>query len=168
VLVSQFNVRESAATKIEHAMHAPIGAFAAGFADAGTVGETQRAARPTQSGAGRLGCQQQPNQGGEEGHRLLQPVMNARISEVRDLHQRYPTRCLAQRETAWTARQGKPQQTRAIAYLAFALDRLGLQRETIQVKVGREPLQQVGKLVRGDRCCALHLSPESSRFEPSQ
>ncbi len=96
MLAGQFKMRESAAAEIEHAVDAPVRAFAAGFADAGAIGETQRAARPAQSGAGCFGRQQQTDQGGEERHRLFQPVMNTGVAEFGGSQQRHPTRRLSQ------------------------------------------------------------------------
>jgi hypothetical protein len=53
------------------------------------------------------------------------------------------------------------QQGRTIDQLTLALDRLGLQRQTIEVEAGGKPLQHLGKLVRQNRCCSvLHLPPE--------
>ena len=75
---------------IEHAVDAPVRAFAAGFADTSAVSETQHAAGPAQIGAGCLRRQQPSDQGGQECHCLLQSVMNARIAEIGDLQQRHP------------------------------------------------------------------------------
>ena len=42
-------------------------------------------------------------------------------------------------------------------------NRLGLQRQTIEVEADGKPLQQRGKLARQNRCCVWHLPLESSR-----
>jgi hypothetical protein len=167
VLVGQFKMREAAAAKIEHAVDAPVRAFAAGFADTSAVSETQHAAGPAQIGAGDFRRQQASDQGGQECHRLLQSVMNAGIAEIGDLQKRHPSGCLAQRKAARATGQRQPQQARTVAYLAFSLDRFGLQRQTIEIEASRKPVQQVRELVRGSRCRGLHLLLESYHFEPS-
>src|SRR3954451_5424588 len=50
VLISQLKVREPAASEVEYAMDPPVRALAAGFADAGAVGEMERAPGPAQIG----------------------------------------------------------------------------------------------------------------------
>jgi hypothetical protein len=47
-------------------MHAPIGAFAAGFGNAGAIGHAYRTARPVQSLAGRSCRQQTGSRGGAD------------------------------------------------------------------------------------------------------
>ena len=89
MFAGQFKMREPAASEIEYAVDAPIRPFAAGFADAGAIGEAWRAVWPAQSGAGRLRRQQSPDNGREERHRLLQPVMNTGIAEFDDFQQRH-------------------------------------------------------------------------------
>ena len=42
------------------------------------------------------------------------------------------------------------------------------QSTIVKIKVGRKPLQEVGESVRRDRCCVLHLHPESARVAPGQ
>jgi hypothetical protein len=101
-------MRKPATCEIEHAVDAPVRAFAGGFADAGAVGQTQRSAGPAQIGAGRFRRQQPPDQGGEEGYRLFQPIMHARIGQFGDLQQRHPTSGLTQRKPAWAAGQREP------------------------------------------------------------
>ena len=168
MLVGQFQMREPAASEIEHAVDAPVGARAAGFAHAGAVGEAQGAAGPTQLGAGRFRRKQSFHQHRKKVRRLVQPVFHPRIAEVGDPQHGRPGRRLAQRQPARPARQRDPQQGRTIDHLALALDRLGLQRQTIEVEAGGKPLQQLGKLVCQNRCCVLHLPPESSRAAPGQ
>ena len=75
---------------------------------------------------------------------------------------------MAQRKPARAARKCYPQQPRAVDNLTLALDRFGLQSETIKIKASRKPLQQVGELVRQYRCHVLHLPLESNRFAPGQ
>jgi hypothetical protein len=58
MFVGQFEVREPAAPEVEHAVHTPVGACAAGLADAGAVSQVQPAAGPAQLGAGQLRGQQ--------------------------------------------------------------------------------------------------------------
>src|SRR5208283_1185880 len=70
VLIGQFKMREPAAAKIEHAVDAPVRAFAAGLADTSAVSETQHAAGPAQIGAVYFRRQQAPDKGGQECHRL--------------------------------------------------------------------------------------------------
>jgi hypothetical protein len=65
-------------------------------------------------------------------------------------------------------RGGQPQQHGTINNLELALDRVGRERHSIEVEVAQKRLQQVGELVRQDRCRVLHLLPESYRFEPWQ
>ena len=144
-------------------MDAPVRAGAAGFADACAVSKTQRAAGPAQVAAGYLRRQQPSDQGGQEGYRLLQSIMNAGIAELGDPQQRHPTCCLAQRESARATRQREAQQARTVADLPFSPDRCGLQRQLIKVKASRKPFQQVWELVRRDRCRGLHQPLESYR-----
>ena len=106
--------------------------------------------------------------GREESHCLLQAVMDAGIGEFRDLQQRNPSRGLAQGKPAWAARQREPQKIRAAADFPVALDCFGLPRERIEVEADRKPLQQIGELLRRDRCRVLHLSLESSRVASGQ
>jgi hypothetical protein len=108
MLVGQFEVREPAASEVEHAVDAPVGAGAAGLADAGAVGEPQAAARPAQLCAGRFRRQQPVHQGGEKPRRLVQPILDARVAEFGDPQQRRPRRRLAQRQPARPPRQCDP------------------------------------------------------------
>jgi hypothetical protein len=48
------------------------------------------------------------------------------------------------------------------------LDRLGLPRQVVEIKVGGQPAQQIAELVYGKRCFGLHLPLESNRFAPGQ
>jgi hypothetical protein len=100
VLAGQFQMREPAAAKIKHRLHAPVRAGAAGFADTRAVSAAPRAAGPAQMPAGHLRRQQPSGQGGQECHRLLQAVINAAIAEIGELQQRPPACCLAQRKPA--------------------------------------------------------------------
>ena len=86
--VGQFKMRKPTACEIEHAVDTPVRACATGFADAGAIGETQCAAGPAQPGARRLYLQQPTDNGGEERHRLFQPVMHTGIAEFDDVQQR--------------------------------------------------------------------------------
>ena len=46
---------------------------------------------------------------------------------------------------------------------------VSMEQDTIfKIKLGRKPLQEVGELVRRDRCCVLLLHPESARVAPGQ
>jgi hypothetical protein len=100
VLAGQFQMREPAAAKIKHRLHAPVRAGAAGFADTRAVSAAPRAAGPAQMPAGHLRRQQPSGQGGQECHRLLQAVINAAIAEIGEPQQRPPACCLAQRKPA--------------------------------------------------------------------
>jgi hypothetical protein len=57
---------------------------AAGFADAGAVGQAQRAAWSAQFRTWCFGREQSFHQGGEELRRLIQPVFDAGVAECRD------------------------------------------------------------------------------------
>lgn len=84
MLVGQFEMRKPAAPEIEHSVDTPVGAGAAGLADAGAIGEAQGAARPAQFGAGRFRRQQPFHQGGEKPRRLVQSVFDPRVAEFGD------------------------------------------------------------------------------------
>ena len=155
-------MREPAASEVEHAVDAPIGAGAAGLADAGAIGKAQRATGPAQLRTLCFGREQSFHQGGEEVRCLVQPVFDAGVAEVGDpLHGR-PGRCLAQRKPTGPAGKRNPQQRRATDQLSLALDRLGLQRQTIEIQAGGKPRQQIGEMVGQNRCGVLHLLPGSS------
>ena len=163
MLIRQFEMREPAASEIEHAVDAPIGAGAAGFADAGAVGKAQRATGPTQLRAWCFGREQSFHHDGEEVRCLVQPVFDAGVAEVSDpLHGR-PGRRLTQRQPTRSASKRDPQQRRATDQRPLALDRLGLQRKTIKVQTGGKTGQQIAKVVGQNRCCVSHLPPESSQ-----
>ena len=97
------------------------------------VGEAQRATGPAQLRAWYFGREQSFHQDGEEVSRLVQPVFDAGIAEISDhLHGR-PGRCLAQRQPTGSTGKRDPQQRRAANQLSLALDRLGLQRQAIEI-----------------------------------
>jgi len=166
--VGQFEMREPTAPEIEHTVDAPIGARAAGLADTTAVGEAQGATGPAQLRAGRFRRKQPFHRGREKVCRLVQPVFDARVAEFGDPQHRRPGRALAQRQPAWPARKSDPQQGRTIDQFALALDRISLQRQTIEVQPGGKPRQQLAKLVCQNRWYVLHLTPESDRFVPGQ
>jgi hypothetical protein len=63
----------------------------------------------------------------------------AGFAEFGDPQHGRPGRAPAQRQPAGTARQRDPQQGRTIDQFAFALDRLGLPRQTIEVEASGKP-----------------------------
>jgi hypothetical protein len=83
ILVGQFEVREPVAPEIEHTVDAPVGALAAGFADAGAISKTETTAGPTQIGTLCFRRQQSFGQGREKIRSLVQPVFDAGNCSVR-------------------------------------------------------------------------------------
>ena len=168
VLVGQLQMGKTTASKIVDPMHPPTGGFSAGLAEATAIAEAQGAPGPAHGGTGRLVRQLAGHHGVQELDRFVEPVFHARIAHCREPEHRGPGGCLAQRQAAGTARQRQTQQVRSAVDVAFALDRLGLLGEGIEIEIGGKPAQQFVEPVRRERCCILHLPPESYRFAPGQ
>ena len=81
VPVGQLQVAEAATTQVVHPVQAPIGACAAGLAQAAAIGNAQAAPRPQQRPARRLSCQQSMSDAGQECHRAVQPLVQRLAGE---------------------------------------------------------------------------------------
>jgi hypothetical protein len=103
ILVGQFEVREPVAPEIEHTVDAPVGALAAGFADAGAISKTETTAGPTQIGTLCFRRQQSFGQGREKIRSLVRPVFDAGNCSVR----RSPTSTPRPRFGATTSRPAR-------------------------------------------------------------
>jgi hypothetical protein len=106
--------------------------------------------------------------GVEELDCFVEPIFHARIAHFGEAEHRGPDSCLAQRQAAGTARQRQTQQAPSGVYFAFALDRLGLMGERVEIEIGGKPAEQFVEPVRGEGCGVLHLTLESYRFAPGQ
>jgi hypothetical protein len=74
--------------------------------------------------------------GVQERDRFVEAVLHARIAHFGEPEHRGPGGCLAQRQAAGTARQSQTQQVRSAVDFAFALDRLGLLGEGVEIEIG--------------------------------
>jgi len=166
--VGDFEVGEAAGAEIEHAMHAPVGAGAAGARQAGAVGDADAATRPVQGGAGRFVRQQAAHDRVEKIHRLVEAVFDRGVAQLGEVQQSRPASRFTQRHAAWATRQGQTQQGGPVLDFAPPSDGLVLEGQRIEVQVRRQAGQKGGVLIEGGRCCVMHLSLESYRFAPGQ
>jgi hypothetical protein len=92
VPIGQLQVAEAATTQVVHPVQAPVGACAAGLAQAAAIGDAQAAPRPQQRSARRLSRQQPMRDGGQECHRAVQPLVQRLAGEFGHAVQTRPDR----------------------------------------------------------------------------
>jgi len=120
-------------------MQSPTGGFGARLAEATAVAEPQRAPGPAHGGTGRLVRQLTGHHGVQELDRFVEPVFHSRIAHFGEAEHRSPGGCFAQRQPTGAARQRQAQQVGSGVNFAFALDRLGLMGEGVEIEIGGKP-----------------------------
>jgi hypothetical protein len=167
ILVGQFQMEEATTAKIITAVHQPVAALAAGLADLRAVHHAQTAPGPTEGGAASPFGQLLLEQRLEKRHRLVQPVLDRRIAQLRQTLHRRPGRRLVQRQPARPTRHGQPQQRRAITHFAPALQRTAGERQSIQIKIRWQAVQHLLPWLRSHRE-SLHLDLDQNRSPQTQ
>jgi hypothetical protein len=143
---------EAAGAQIVNGVHAPIRAFAAGFTDATAVRDPENAARPSKAGPRRLGLQHRGHDRREKLARLVQPIIERGVGQLRHLSQMRPSRRLPQRQAARTARQRQPQKRSRIRHAPPPAQRPRGDRELVEVQIAQHMADQSRPVFNQSRC----------------
>jgi len=152
MLVRQIEMAETARAQIVDRVHAPIRAFAAGFADATAIRNPENAARPSKARTRRLGPQHRRHDLREKLARLMQPIVERGVGQIRDPSQLRPSRRLPQRQAAGTARQGQSQQRWRVRHAPPPPKRPRRERESVEVQIAQNMADQARPVFDESRC----------------
>ena len=144
--------RDPDALQIVDRVHAPIRAFAAGFADATAIRNPENAARPSKVRTRRLGPQHRRHDLREKLARLMQPIVERGVGQIRDPSQLRPSRRLPQRQAARTARQGQSQQRPRVRHAPPPPKRPRREREFVEVQIAQNMVDQARPVFDESRC----------------
>jgi hypothetical protein len=82
----------------------------------------------------------------------MQTIVERGVGQFRDLSQMRPSRRVAQRQSARTARQSQPQQRERIWHASPAAQSPRRKREFAQVQIAQNPSDEIRPVVDESRC----------------
>ena len=91
----------------------------------------------------------------------MQTIVERGVGQICDLSQMRPSRRVAQRQTARTARQGQPQQRERIGHASLSAQGPRREREFVQVQIAQNMGDQIRPVFDESRCQFVHLPYKS-------